>query len=180
MEKEISAKIIADSINAKGDRITSYILHYPRFIHSELMTHRMFSRNAASSRAIPFEKMVKMIEENPFIPIAWQKAHKGMQGSEYFSNEEVRIDIGNEFEYKEDIRLVTEEFKIQWLAARDKAVNAAMGMHKLGLTKQLVNRLLEPFMWYTVLVTATEWDNFFELRLPSYVVDLDDLEKLKE
>ena len=71
----INAKIVADSINAEGKRITSFILTYPRFIHSELMTHRVFSRNSASSRAIPFNKMVEMVETDPFIPIAWQKEH---------------------------------------------------------------------------------------------------------
>ena len=70
---KIQAVIVADSVDTRGNRITSFLLTYPRFIHSELMTHRMFSRNSASSRAIPFEKMVKMIEEDPFIPIAWQK-----------------------------------------------------------------------------------------------------------
>ena len=80
---KIEAKIVADSVNKQGNRITTFLLTYPRFIHSELMTHRMFSRNSASSRAIPFEKMVKMVEEDPFIPIAWQKHHSGMQGSEY-------------------------------------------------------------------------------------------------
>lgn len=73
IKKKISAKVIADSIDSRGNRITSMILVYPRFILPELNTHRMFSRNAASSRAIPFEKMVKDIEEDPFIPIAWQK-----------------------------------------------------------------------------------------------------------
>src|SRR5574344_280154 len=81
--KKIEAKIIADSISPQGDRITTYLLTFPRFILSELNTHRMFSKNTASSRAIPFETMVKMVEEDPFIPIAWQKDHKGMQGTEY-------------------------------------------------------------------------------------------------
>jgi len=168
--KKIDAKIVADSINPQGDRITTFLLTYPRFIHSELMTHRMFSRNSASSRAIPFEKMVKMVEEDPFIPLVWQKTHKGMQGSEYFTDEEVRVDVGDELEYREDIRLVTDDLKARWLEARDKAVNAASGMNDLGLTKQLCNRLLEPFMWHTVLVTATQWENFFNLRCPKYEV----------
>ena len=73
MTKKIEAKIIADSINDAGTRIITYLLTYPRFIHSELMTHRVFSRNSASSRAIPFHKMVEMVENDPFIPIAWQK-----------------------------------------------------------------------------------------------------------
>lgn len=155
MEKEISAKIIADSINSKGDRITSYILHYPKFIHSELMTHRMFSRNAASSRAIPFEKMIKMVEENPFIPIAWQKDHKGMQGTEYIEKGTVAELAANR----------------AWLRARNNAIKEATELNDekmANVTKQLCNRLLEPFMWYTTLVTATEWENFFELRCPQY------------
>ena len=154
----IKAEIIADSINQQGNRIISYLLTYPRFIHSELMTHRMFSRNSASSRAIPFEKMLKMVEEDPFIPIVWQKDHKGMQGTEYITD-------------KTDIELNTSA----WLRARDNAVsNAKYLNHGVkegrdnGVTKQLCNRLLEPFMWHTVLVTATEWDNFFELRCPKY------------
>ena len=159
--KKIEAKIVADSI-CNGNRITSYILTYPRFIHAELMTHRMFSRNSASSRAIPFEKMVKMVEEDPFIPIAWQKDHKGMQGTEYFTDSE-EIEELNQSQ--------------RFLAA--KASYRAKYMHDKGVTKQLCNRYLEPFMWHTVLVTATEWDNFFELRMPCYEIDLDTLESLK-
>jgi len=148
---KISAKIVADSVNPQGDRITSFILTYPRFIHSELMTHRMFSRNSASSRAIPFAKMVKSIEEDPFIPIAWQKDHKGMQGNEYITDE-------RKISYNE----------LEWLIAKDKAVEKASELNSLGVTKQLCNRLLEPFMWHTVLVTATEFENFFTLRCPIY------------
>ena len=147
--KKIEAKIVADSISPQGHRITSFILTYPRFIHSELMTHRMFSRNSASSRAIPFEKMVKMVEEDPFIPIAWQKDHKGMQGNDYIKT-------------VDGLYVVTK----YWLEARDRAVKAASDLHSCYITKQLCNRLLEPFMWHTTLVTASEFDNFFELRCP--------------
>lgn len=171
----IFAKVIADSIlkldydNSPVSRITTMIVTFPRFILAEFNTHRMFSRNSASSRAIPFEKMLEVVQNNPFIPIAWQKDHKGMQGSEYWTEkDEVRIDIGNEFEYVEDIQPITEEFKTRWLEARDKAVNIAIGMNDLGLTKQLCNRLLEPFVWHTIIVTATEWENFFALRCPQY------------
>lgn len=153
----ISAKIIKDSKNEFNNRLTTFILTYPRIIHSEIMTHRMFSRNSASSRAIPFEKMVKSVEENFFIPIAWQKSHKGMQGNEYF----------------------TEERDTSWLImnhlkARDQAVERASDAHDRGLTKQLCNRLLEPFMWHTVILTATDFEGFFELRCPQYYYDLED------
>jgi hypothetical protein len=75
----IKATIIADSISIYGARITTFILTYPRFIHSELMTHRVFSRNAASSRAIPIKRMIRMIEEQPAMPIEWGTTKPGMQ-----------------------------------------------------------------------------------------------------
>ncbi|MGV8961949.1 MAG: hypothetical protein ACOH2V_01030 [Candidatus Saccharimonadaceae bacterium] len=154
MEKEkISAQLIADSMSPQGHRITSFVLTYPRFIHGELMTHRMFSRNSASSRAIPFKTMVKMVKEDPFIPIAWQKDHRGMQGTEYFTT-------------LQEIKNNTHA----WVAASYEAIKHAAWLNNLQVTKQLCNRLLEPFMWHTVLVTATEWDNFFELRCPKYEI----------
>ena len=151
--KTIKAKIIADSVNSFGDRLISFILIYPRIIHSELMTHRMFSRNSASSRAIPFEKMVKMVEEDPFIPIAWQRHHSGMQGTKYItSSDEIEPRIND------------------WIDAKNDAVKRAKYLYEMGVTKQLCNRLLEPFMWHTVLVTATSYENFFELRCPKYIL----------
>src|SRR6056297_1374969 len=84
---EYKCEIIADSINPQGDRITSFLVTYPRIIHAEFLRHRMLSRNSASSRAIPFKKMIKQVEEDPFIPIAWQKHHTGMQGSEYIEDD---------------------------------------------------------------------------------------------
>jgi hypothetical protein len=168
LKKTISAEIVADSINSMGDRITSFLLTYPRIIHAELMTHRVFSRNSASSRAIPFEKMVESVRTDPFIPIAWQVAHKGMQGTKYLTKS-AHVDFR----------------RSQWLVARDSAIkhaeelNSTMGVrysmdedpHQLAdtsVTKQLCNRLLEPFMWHTVLITATEFEGFFELRCPKY------------
>ena len=152
-KRKISAKIVADSIDPRGNRITTFVLTYPRFIHAELLTHRLFSRNAASSRAIPFKKMVEDVENDPFIPIAWQKDHKGMQGVEYITDP-VKIDDCVE----------------TWLLARNKAIREAKDLNNLhGVTKQLCNRLLEPFQWYTCLVTTTELDNFYELRCPKFI-----------
>lgn len=190
-------EIIADS-KCGDHRITTFLLTYPRIIHAEMMTHRVFSRNSASSRAIPFEKMVKMVEEDPFIPIAWQKDHKGMQGTEYL-DETVEYDLvsfmtilndtlSNTNDEKERLKLekrIKEKTQIiqellssythlrktlpeWWLFARDKAIEAASILYVFDVTKQLCNRLLEPFMWHTVLITATEWENFFELRCPKY------------
>lgn len=148
----IQAKIVADSKNEFGNRITTMVVTFPRFILAELNTHRMFSRNSASSRAIPFEKMLKSVGENPFVPIAWQKDHKGMQGNEYFTDEN-------------DISTLVNNH----LHARDAAIAMAKLQSDLAVTKQLCNRLLEPFMWHTVIITATEWENFFALRCPKYM-----------
>lgn len=150
----ISAKILADSISERGDRITTYLLTFPRIILAEFNTHRAFSRNSASSRAIPFKKMVESVETTPFIPIAWQKDHKGMQGTEYLMHP-----------------LEIKEAQQMWKKSLDCALESAKDVYRAGVTKQLCNRLLEPFMWHTVICTATEWDNFFNLRCPEYVVN---------
>jgi thymidylate synthase ThyX len=148
---KINAKIIADSVNPQGQRITTMLLTYPRMIHAEVMTHRVFSRNSASSRAIPFKKMLQMVEDDPFIPIAWQKSHTGMQGTEYETDPK-RIEFLRE----------------QWVESSHLTLNHAETIDELKITKQLTNRLLEPYMWHTILVTATEWENFFSLRCPQY------------
>ena len=145
-----NAEILADSINPQGDRITTFKLTYPRIVHAELMTHRMFSRNAASSRAVPVKKMIESVRNNMFTPLAIQKVHKGMQGSDYFEEKEL------------------EQAKQLWIESAELALQQAEKMEKFGITKQLINRILEPYQYYQVLVTATEWENFFELRCPQY------------
>jgi len=149
-KKKIRARIIADSLSPQGNRITTFVVTCNRWILAELNTHRAFSRNSASSRAIPFEKMVRLVLDDPFIPIAWQKDHKGMQGTEYFNDEQVKTLVANH------------------LRARDRAVAEAVNQSTFGVTKQICNRYLEPFMWHTAIITATEWENFFALRCPQY------------
>ena len=144
---EISAKIVADSISSSGVRITTMELCYHRFIHSEFMTHRMFSRNSSSSRAIPVGKMLKQVKENPAIPIFWGKNQPGMQAKDNLSG------------------TYLEEAKESWYYAAHQMSKRAGELTNLDLHKQITNRLLEPFQWIKVIVTATEWDNFFKLRL---------------
>lgn len=145
------ATVIADSKNEFNNRITTIIATFPRFLLAELNTHRALSRNSASSRAIRFEKMVQSVQENSFIPIAWQKDHPGMQGTEYFTEQE---NIDNCY--------------MSWVDSAEDAIERATILHDLGVTKQLANRLLEPFMMHTALITATEWENFLALRCPQY------------
>ena len=142
----ISAKIIADSISPSGVRITTMQLSYPRFIHSETLTHRMFSRNAASSRAIPIQKMIDQVLLDPAMPVFWGKNEPGMQAQEELEPAK-RGDA-----------------LVEWLNARRSAVAHAERMIELGVHKQIANRLLEPFQEMQTIVTATEWSNFYNLR----------------
>lgn len=157
----IEATIIADSLSPQSHRLTTFVLKFPRIVLAEFNTHRMISRNSASSRAIPFQKMLKMVQEDPFIPIKWMKDHSGMQGNEFFTDELMQTP---EWKIGERMIPVTEAMRHTWLKARDMAIDAAHFMSKYNLTKQICNRLLEPFMWHTVITTGTEWENFFALR----------------
>lgn len=161
---KISAIIPAHSINEQGDELISVLATFPRIILAEVNTHRMLSKNTSSSRAIPFNKMVNTIKNDPFIPIAWQKNHSGMQGSEYHEDPEQGIRFANN----------------TWLRARDNAVTEATMLNQnCDVTKQMANRLLEPFMWTTMLITGPKsgWDNFFHLRCPSYTFHTEESEK---
>lgn len=155
---KISAEIIADSINETGQRLTTFLVVFPRIVLAEFNTHRMLSRNSASSRAIPFETMLKRLETEPFIPIKFQKDHKGMQGTEYFEGAE------------------EESAKHHWICAKNNAIAVAKDMSRDGITKQLCNRILEPFMYHTVIVTGSDWENFFKLRAhPAAEIHIQDL-----
>ena len=161
MENKIKAEIVTHSKRrSTGEEIITYKLTFPRIILSEVNTYKMMEKNTSSSRAIPFEKMVEVVEKEPFIPIAWQLSHKGMQGTEYLTDERF-------IEHKKDA----------WLEARDWAVEAAktlvgnirypkydevvfneVGLEEVlntSLSKNYGNRLLEPFMWTTQLITGT-------------------------
>lgn len=149
-----SARILADSLainswpnrTEEGARLTTFEVTFPRIVLAEFNTHRVFSRNSASSRAIPVEKMLKKVEEDPFIPIYWGKNQKGMQAEQELTEWEQLL------------------AKIEWLEAKDAAVEYVKRLLEMGVHKQITNRLLEPWMWHTVIVTSTEWENWRGLR----------------
>lgn len=141
------ATVIEDSLAAHGVRLTTVELRYPRFIHAELMTHRVFSRNASSSRAIPVNKLIEQVLHDPARPIHWGKNMPGMQAKEELSG-----------------TLKSDALSL-WDQAAHSAAQYAADMEKLGIHKQVVNRIIEPFTYISVIVTATEWENFFALRL---------------
>jgi hypothetical protein len=132
----------------------------------------MFSRNSASSRAIPFKKMVKMVEDNPFIPLAFQRDHKGMQGTEYITDEKI-INFKKGVWVNAKNKAVQSAEELFYNVSIAKSINDVKKLEGTSVTKQLCNRLLEPFMWHTVIVTSGEegLQNFFELRCPSYLFD---------
>lgn len=143
----IQVKIIEDSISEVGVGLTTYQLRYPRFIHSEFMTHRMFSRNASSSRAKPFYKWKEEIKNNLALPEVIHYNKPGMQGDTVLKFTDYMNMIG----------------LIRSMAHRNletlDVINTTIKPHK-----QVINRYLEPFTHIDVICTATEWDDFFKLR----------------
>lgn len=141
----ISASIILDS-ECGGSRLTTMELEFPRFILAEFNTHRVFSRNSASSRAIPVAKILERVVKDPYIPIKWGSNRPGMQAGDVLPDQSSSWCEEN------------------WLTARDQAVFYVQRLLDEGLHKQWANRLLEPFMWHKVIVTSSEWENFFDQR----------------
>lgn len=141
-----SAKVIADSVTATGSRVTTMEVECHRFVLAEFNTHRVFSRNSASSRAIPLKKQIQRIVDNPAIPVSFPAEKPGMSGGEELPPAERGIAV-----------------KL-WMEAAQNAINLAIRMGEMGVHKSVVNRILEPFMWHKIIVTSVEWDNFFEQR----------------
>lgn len=142
----IEAKVILDSIN-KGNRLTTIEVTFHRFILSEFNTHRKFSRNSASSRAIPIQRQINKIIDDPAIPLEFGSNQRGMQAGEPLSGMEL-----------DNARSI-------WLRAAVGATEYAYELMSLGVHKQVANRILEPFMWHTAIISSTEWDNFFNQRI---------------
>lgn len=144
----ITTTPLASSITQDGKRIDSMLLRYPRMVHADFMTHRVFSRNASSSRAIPLKRMLK---EEPYIPL-FRANQPGMAAGDFLSPED------------------QEAAEAIW---QDMADYIRAGVAKLGLPKeegglnvhkQWVNRPTEWFGYISVVVTATDWINFLGLR----------------
>lgn len=141
-----SAKMIRDSVAMNGVRLTTMEITFPRIVLAEFNTHRVFSRNSASSRAIPVKKRIDAVINDPFIPASFGKNTKGMQAVEDLDEES------------------SKEAERVWRESCADAIKHASQLSQMGVHKQLANRVLEPYSWHTVIVTATEWSNFFALR----------------
>jgi hypothetical protein len=144
--ERITAKIITDSTSKYSPRLTSIQVSFPRIILAEVNTHRVFSRNYRSSRAVPVAKMIEEVRTNPYEPMVWLKNKPGMQASEPMSLEEIGF------------------ARTEWLRGAKQAADIAERLMKIGLHKQWANRPLEPYLYVHGLITSVEWENFFSLR----------------
>ena len=144
-DSNITVKILKDSISEKGKRMVSYELEYPRYIHCELLTHRMLSKNCSSSRAIPIEKMLRYIEGNMGIPVYLGQNKGGMQADVEIQDKAKALSV--------------------WRDGYVKVKETVKELVDLGLHKQTANRLTESYQMMKVVVSATDWDNFWNLRL---------------
>lgn len=143
----VSARVVADSLNmANGKRLLSFLCTYHRFAHPEVLTHRALSRNSASSRAIPIHKMLGLVISEPALPVYWGENQSGMQADRELPPHKIWL------------------LKKLWKMSSLSQVGFAWLAGKLGAHKQITNRLVEPFAHMTVIISGTEWGNFFNLR----------------
>lgn len=141
-----SAKVVADSIGPSGVRLLSVLCSYPLMVHAEHLRHRCFSFSVASNRAIPTRLIIRQVIDNPVVPVWFGKNQGGMSAREELTGWRLRV------------------ARWAWLAARWPAIAIVWLMLRIGLHKQIANRVLAPWQWVTVLVTGTDWENFFALR----------------
>jgi hypothetical protein len=142
-----SARVLLYSVTPDGVRLTTILATMHRFVLAELNTHRMLTKSSASSRAIPWSKMKERVTTNPAMPVFWGKNQRGMQAAE---------------ELGEDAR---RDAEVEWLEARDVSVHhAAFLAEEMDVHKQIANRLIEPWLWHPVIITGTDWRNFYQLR----------------
>jgi hypothetical protein len=197
--KKSKVEVVAHSRGPNGDELISVLCTFPRIVLAEVNTHRMLSKNTSSSRAIPFWKAVKSVTDNTFIPYAFQGHHSGMQGHKYLdpnkkvSWEEVQPVIHSMITKNfslEDGDWAEVEFAMNeyvwplfrqdeqgrtpaewWIQVRNIVIGCAIMVYAMGVTKQIANRLLEPFMWVTDIITGNKqsFEGFFKLRCPDYV-----------
>lgn len=140
------AEIILDSIAPCGERLVTWILRYPRILLPEVNTHRVFSRNTSSSRAIPVKKLREQVINDPFVPEYWGAQQKGMAAHQQLWGWRRAIS------------------RFIWKQLRWPAVAASWMFEKIGLHKQLANRVLEPWLWVTQVLSTTTHANWFKLR----------------
>ncbi len=148
LNENIYAKVICDSLHPnQSDRLTTIEVNFPRFILPQLNTHRVFSRNSASSRAVPLEKKIAEVLRNPVYPVRWGENKSGMQSGNELSEEKALI------------------AKQAWIKGLNYAVEVASTFKDLNIHKEIANRVLEPYLWHRVIITSTDYSNMLNQRL---------------
>ena len=145
-QRSPAARVVADSVSSAGERLTTLEVRLHRFVLAEFNTHRAFSRNSASSRAIPVRREIDRVGADPAYPLEWPTEQRGMQGGAALSASDQAAAM------------------VVWDETRQAVIAAAERLEALGVHKSVTNRLLEPFMWQTIIVSATDWDGFFTQR----------------
>lgn len=148
-----NAIVIADSVSPTGQRLTTVTVTLHRFVLAELNTHRVLSRNSASSRAIPVRRQLDRVADDPAWPLQWPREQRGMQGGDELDGQ----DYAEARELFDDVHRYATERVRRYLDEHEEPPSR--------LHKSLVNRLLEPFMWHTVILTGTDWEGFFDQRV---------------
>jgi len=146
---QVNAKVVADSVNEAGNRLTTMVVTLPRSALAELNTHRAFSRNSASSRAVPVQRMIEYVQRSPYVPRAFSVNQPGMNAHEFIEPDSPQW----------------ADVLAWWTQSVETALCQARAGLELGVHKQEVNRILEPYLMHTVVISSTEWDNFFDQRL---------------
>jgi thymidylate synthase ThyX len=129
-----------------GNKFATFLIRFPKILLAELNTHRQLVRNCGSSRAIPSATFIDSITNDPYIP-PFSQNRPGMTG--------LALEYDSE-EYQEAEEL--------WLQARDYLCATVKDYKELGIHKQDANRLLEPFYHVDIVLSGTDWINFFKLR----------------
>lgn len=141
------ARVLAHSVSPTGYELVTLAATFPRIILAEANTHRVLSRNSASSRAIPVQRRIGQVRASCFIPEAFGKNKSGMQADELLGEDEDSL------------------ARTIWAKAAEDAAMHADALAAIGVHKQHANRLIETFAWHTIIVTATEWANWDALRV---------------
>ena len=180
-----SCKIVTDSVSSRGHRLTTMTVTLPRIVLAEFNTHRVFSRNSASSRAIPVRKQLRSVVEDSFMPRQFGTAVGGMNAgpalsgkqletAQYLWSKSMRKQVWAALQLTTSPDYIRREWRLFEgtlegfvLEVAHRIEDPSHPIHRESLlwtSKGLTNRILEPFMWHTIIVTATEWENFFNLR----------------
>lgn len=189
---DVTSQEYTESEGVVPERITTMVMRFPRCILPEVNTHRVFSRNSASSRARSFKTTLEPIMEDAYVPL-FTRNQKGMGGGwvngktyltasrywmydrDYAIASTLRLLLGDKF-IQDKVGVMNWDANYTYMIVHNwrELIDDYMEHYKAddvdeydmpSIHKQNANRLLEPFMWHEALVTSTYWKNFLDLRI---------------